>query len=218
MRCAAIVDLETRRVRSRLLQARAHRPSVEMDAIAPGADRVDHQPVALAFVAEVDLLPAVGRDPLGRDAGGIRVEVLPGGGAGALVGQDGSRDQGVGRQVGHDARAAARAPRSSGRATGCRRDPRGSRRRRAARAGSPCCWRPPRRRARNRAVRTRAGRGPPRAWRPWRSPSRSASRSRARRSCPPRRRNPPAPAGRAPGRSARCVRARAGSPDRDPPR
>ena len=94
----AIVDHEARGVRALFAHHGADGDAVEMHAVAPGADRVDLEPVALAAEREIDLLALGGgqanADPLAAEH--ARAERRPR----SLVGEDRGTDERVARELG----------------------------------------------------------------------------------------------------------------------
>ncbi len=71
-----------------------HTP-VEVNAVPPGTDGEDLEPILLAAVAEIDLLASRGWNALGRESRGIRVEVELDCCPRPLVGEDRSGNQGI---------------------------------------------------------------------------------------------------------------------------
>ena len=96
----AVAHAQARRVPALLAQAGRHHAAVEVHAVAPGAHRVDHQPVRLAAVAEIDLLSHRGRHARGRDVGRVGKEVQPRRLARGLIREDARGDQRLDREAG----------------------------------------------------------------------------------------------------------------------
>ena len=97
-----VVDDEPRRLGAFLAHRGPHDAAVEVHTIAPGANRVDLEAIALASVREIDLLSLAWRNAIAGNTGGIDVEIRTRDAARLLVGQDGGSNQCIAGRVGID--------------------------------------------------------------------------------------------------------------------
>ena len=91
----SLVNDEPRAVRTFLAQGRRDGPTAQVNSVAPGTNGINHQPIALSPISQINLLTLTGWNPLSGERRGVAIKEISSLMTPPLVGHDGAGHQGV---------------------------------------------------------------------------------------------------------------------------